>query len=178
MDIDPEAEVVEEDDFDDDDDYPEDATEDDVDFVLALYHEDEQPVVTQLEYDLANDLDALIGELRRIPGEAGTIGMVSIAQEVFALIRVRGKNVQVYLSDAVAANDWPIARDIVDFIGEEVPDEDDESMPVGDAGMLADAGLPEFELEAIANDYDTDSSLLLQRIAKRIRFGPQFAQVS
>ena len=47
-------------DEDDDDDYPEDATEDDIDLVIACYREDGQPVATALELDLANDLDALI----------------------------------------------------------------------------------------------------------------------
>ena len=51
--------------------------------------------------------------------------MVSIAGEFFVLVRVRGRNVQVLLSDAVAANDWPIARDVADFLNEDIPDPED-----------------------------------------------------
>ena len=84
---------------DDDDDYPDDAGEDEIDLVVALYREDGTPVVQSLELDLANDLDALIEALRRMPGDAGTVGMVSIDQDVFVIVRVRGRVVQLMLSD-------------------------------------------------------------------------------
>ena len=47
-------------------------------------------------------------------------------------VRVRGRHVQVLLNDAAAALDWPIARDVVDLLGEELPDPDDDAEPVGD----------------------------------------------
>ena len=112
------------DDDDDELDYPDDATDEDVDLIVALYREDGQPMALALGYDLANDLAALITQLRRIPGDGGAVALISIASEVFLIIRVRGKHVQVFCSDAVAANDWPLARDVVDLLGIEVPDED------------------------------------------------------
>ena len=160
----------------DGDDYPEDATEDDVDLIVALYREDGSPVALALDYELANDLEALIMQLRRMPGDGGAVALVSIASEVFVIIRVRGKHVQAFCSDAVAAADWPIARDVLDLLGLEVPEDDDESTPVGDLGILADAGLHDFELEAMAEDYDEDSGTLVERIATRIKFGPEFAK--
>jgi putative tRNA adenosine deaminase-associated protein len=160
----------------DGDDYPEDATEDDVDLIVALYREDGSPVALALDYELANDLEALITQLRRMPGDGGAVALVSIASEVFVIIRVRGKHVQAFCSDAVAAADWPIARDVVDLLGLEVPEDDDDSTPVGDLGILADAGLHDFELEAMAEDYDEDSGTLVERIATRIKFGPEFAK--
>ncbi|MDQ7992216.1 MAG: tRNA adenosine deaminase-associated protein [Propionicimonas sp.] len=164
---------------DDDDDYPEDAGEDDIDLVLALYREDGEPQALALELELANDLDGLIGQLRRIPGDGGALGMVSLATEVFALVRVRGKHVQVVLSDAQAADDWPIARDIVDYLGVELPDDDeDDTFPIGDLDLLVDVGLHDYELETIASDYDEDSVNLLERIATRINFGQQFARTA
>ncbi len=161
-----------------DDDYPDDATEDDIDLIIALYREDGQPTGVELDIDLANDLDALIKQLRRIPGEAGALGMVSLAEEVFVLVRVRGKNVQLYLSDVVAALDWPICRDAVEFLDEDLPDENDESVPVGDGEILADAGLKEFDLEAIASSYDEETTDLLAQIAKKVQFGPAFRAVT
>jgi putative tRNA adenosine deaminase-associated protein len=159
----------------DEDDYPEDAGEDDIDLVVALYREDGEPVALPLDLDLANDLDALIIELRRMPGDAGAVGFVSVNDEVFVIVRVRGKHVQVFSSDAAAAADWPIARDVVDFLDTEVP-EDDDSYPVGDLDILADAGLPDFELEAMAEDYDEDTTTLLERIATKVSFGPAFVK--
>ncbi len=162
---------------DEDDDYPEDATEDDIDLVLALYREDGQPVVVALDSEFANDFEGLITQLRRVPGDGGAIGMVSLATEVFVLVRVRGKHVQVLLSDAGAAEDWPIARDVLDYLGLELPeDEEDDAYPVGDLELLADSGLPDFELEAIASNYDEDSVALLEQIADRVKFGREFTR--
>lgn len=163
---------------DDYDDYPEDATDEDIDLVLALYLEDGQPVALALDAELANDFDGLITQLRRVPGDGGALGMVSLATEVFVLVRVRGKHVQVLLSDVGAADDWPIARDVVDYLGIELPDDedDDDAYPVGDLAMLADAGLPDFELEAIASNYDDDSTALLEQVAGRIKFGREFTR--
>jgi len=168
-----EAEAAEDEELDD---YPDDATEDDIDLVVALYREDGAPVVLALDYDLANDLEALITQLRRIPGDGGAVGLVSIASEVFVIVRVRGKHVQVFCSDAVAANDWPIARDVVDLLSLELPEDEDDSGWIGDLDILADAGLHDFELEAMAEDYDEDSAVLVERIATRVKFGPEFAK--
>ena len=111
------------DETDDDEDFDEvdleDAADDEIDFVLAAYREDGQPYVQSLSKDLANDLEELIVQLRRLPGDAGALGFVSLVEEVFVITRVRGQHVQVLLSDGAAASDWPIARDVVDYLGEE-----------------------------------------------------------
>lgn len=165
------------DDFDDDDDL-EDASEDDVDLVVALYREDGKPTAVPLDYDLANDLEELIRQLTRLPGDSGADGWVSINGEFFIICRARGRTVEVLLSDVTAANDWPIARDVVDYLGAEVPDEDDESSPLGDLEMYAASGLRAFELEAIATDYDEDSDELLHRIAERLKVADEFERAA
>ncbi|HEX2856110.1 MAG TPA: tRNA adenosine deaminase-associated protein [Propionibacteriaceae bacterium] len=161
---------------DDDDDYDdlEDASDDEIDLVVAIYREDGNPVVVSMPKDLANDFDELITQLRRLPADAGVIGMVSIASEFFVICRVRGRNVQVLLSDAVSANDWPIARDVADFLGVDIPDPDDDSEPAGDLALLADQGISDFDLEGYATDLDEDSDELLGQIAERMRLGSQF----
>ncbi|MCG6568470.1 tRNA adenosine deaminase-associated protein [Tessaracoccus sp. Y36] len=162
------------DDFDDDGDDLEDATEDDVDLVVALYREDGKATAVPMDYDLANDFDELIRQLSRLPGDSGADGWVSVAGEFFVLCRVRGRTVEVLLSDATAANDWPLARDVVDYLGEDVPDEDDDSFPLGDLEIYAASGLRGFEMEAIATDYDEDSDVLLGVIAKKLKIGAEF----
>lgn len=162
-----------EEDFDDFDDL-EDATEDDVDLVVALYREDGKAVAVPMDVDLANDLDELINQLSRLPGDSGADGWVSVAGEFFVICRVRGRTVEVLLSDVTAANDWPIARDVVDYLGEEMPDEDDDPSPLGDLAMYAASGLRQFELEAIATDYDEDSDVLLGRIAAKLKVKTEF----
>ncbi|MCW5107432.1 hypothetical protein PA07A_1802 [Cutibacterium acnes P07A] len=167
------------DDYDDDDydDDLEDASEDEIDFVVALYNDDGERVAVPMEPMLANDFDELITQLRRLPGDAGAVGMVSIDHQFYVIVRVRGRNVQVFLSDATQANDWPIARDVADFLGEDIPDPDDDPETMGDGDMLADAGLGEFDMEAFA-DADEDSDEILSDIAARVHFGPQFERAA
>ena len=167
------AEDDAEDDTDDDDDL-EDATEDDVDFVVALYREDGEPVAVPMDFDLANDFDELILQLGRIPGDSGAVGFVSVAGEFFVACRVRGRIVEVLLSDSGAANDWPLARDVLDYLNEDIPDEEDDSVPVGDMEMFAANGLRAFELEQIATDYDEDSDELVRQIVRKLKVAPEF----
>ena len=166
------------DDDDDDDDEPEDALADEIDFVIAAYREDGQVNVVGLNDDLANDLEELIVQLRRLPGDAGAIGFVSLVEEVFVAARVRGRHVQVVLNDAAAALDWPIARDVVDLLGEELPDPEDDAEPMGDLTMFADLGLSDFDLGAIIDNLDLGSDQALMEIADKINIGPQFRKVA
>jgi len=170
-------EDFESDDEDDEDDV-EDALEEDVDFIMALYREDGTPVVTPLEIDLANDLDDLIAHLQRLPGDNGASALVSISGEFFAAVRVRGRHVHVVLSDVYSAENWSLARDIVDFLGIDVPEDDDEDGLVGDLDLFADQGLSEMDLEAICADWDADSDTLALQIADEIHFGPQARTVA
>jgi putative tRNA adenosine deaminase-associated protein len=167
------------DDSDADDDL-EDAAEDEIDYVLAAYREDGQVHVQALEQELANDFDGLIEQLRRLPGDAGALGFVSLVDEVFVIVRVRGQHVQAILSDSAAAGDWPIAHDAVDFLGVDVDDdiEDEDGEPVGDLDMLADLGLSEFELGTIVDNLDLGSDQMLSAIADRININPDFAQAT
>lgn len=173
----PEEDDSDEDDSDDDDyddlDDLEDAGADEIDLVVALYNDDGERIAVPLDIGLANDLDEFINQLRRLPGDAGAVGMVSIDHQFFVIVRVRGRNVQVFLSDAVQGNDWPIARDVADYLGEDIPDPDDDAEAMGDFELLSDAGISEFDMEAFA-DLDEDSDEVLGRIARRINYGPQF----
>lgn len=163
---------------DDDDDYPEDAGDEEIDLVGALYREDGEPDGAALGKELANDLDGLIEELRRVPGEAGAVGVVSIDSDFFVIVRVRGRMVQVLLSDVTAAGDWPIARDAADFLGVDLPDDDDESEPVGDLDLFADVGLSELELDALCSDEDLEPLEALEGIVEKIGFAGAYDKIA
>jgi putative tRNA adenosine deaminase-associated protein len=163
----------------DEDDELEDAAPDEIDFVIAAYREDGQPLVQALQGPLANDLDELIVQLRRLPGDAGAVGFVSLVEEVFVIVRVRGQHVQVLLNDSGAANEWPIARDVADLLNEEIPDPDEEETePMGDLGILSDLGISDFDMETIIDNLDLSSDQMLAEIADKIKIGPQFRKIA
>jgi putative tRNA adenosine deaminase-associated protein len=173
---DSDAEAV--DDGPEDDDL-DDAAPDEIDFVVAAYREDGQPMVQALAADLANDLEELIIQLRRLPGDAGAIGFVSLVEEVFVIARVRGQHVQLLLSDGAAATEWPIARDVADMLGEEIPDPDEEEAePMGDLGILSDLGVSDFDMSTLIDNLDLSSDQMLIEIADKIKVGPQFRKVA
>lgn len=165
-------------DDEDEDDYPDDATEDEVDLVAAFYREDGAAAGLELPKGLANDFEELVDQLRRVPGDAGAVGVVSIDASVFVLARVRGRHLQVLLSDIIAANDWPIARDIADMLGLDIPEDDEEGGPVGDLDMFADVGLSEFELETLSSDLDAESLDVLEQVLGRLGFATAFEKIA
>lgn len=178
LDDDDDADDDFDDDDDDDDDFPEDATDDEIDLVGAFYREDGTATGVELRKDLANDLEELIATLRRVPGDAGALGAVAIDSDVFVLVRVRGKHVQVVLSDIVAANDWPIAHDVADLLGIDIPDDDDDGGPIGDMDILADVGLGEFDLETLCSDLDAEPLDVVEQILGRVGFSEAFEKVA
>lgn len=177
-DDDEDADEDESEDADSDDDYPDDATEDEIDLVAALFREEGQPTAIALPVELANDLDALIDELRRVPGDAGAVGVVSIEGEFFVFVRVRGKVVQVLLSDSVAANDWPIARDVADYLGADVPDDEEDSETIGDLDLFSDVGLSEMDLEALCEDLDAEPLEIVESIVDKLGYAKPYDRVA
>lgn len=151
----------------------EDATKSDIDFTVGLYREDGQPIAVALVLDTANDLDELIEQLRRLPGDSGALGVVSIAGEFFVLCRVRGRNVQALLSDSGSSLDWPLARDVAEYLGLDAPDEEDDSEVWGDLDLLSDWSISDFDLENIAGS-DDDSAVLARQLVEKLRFAAQF----
>lgn len=165
------------DDDDEDDDDLEDATEDEIDFVVAAYREDGEVVVTALAKPLANDLDELITQLSRLPGDGGAMGFVSLDEEIFVLVRARGQHVQVLLSDDSAAGDYPIARDVADYLGiNDLPD-DEDSEPMGDLDIFADLGVSSFDMSLFCDVGDGSTETQLTSLADQLKIGERFRTV-
>jgi putative tRNA adenosine deaminase-associated protein len=121
---------------------------------------------------VGSDLDGLIQVLRQQPGEIGAIGLVNVADEFFVVLRVRGDEVRLMLSDVTAAVEWDLARQVVDRLGVDSPDEDgmDEVWPAGDVGIFADLGLDEMELGVLLADLDAYADEILTSVADRLGF--------
>src|SRR6476619_388371 len=125
-----------------------------VDFVLVAYREEGLWQLQELEAEKAADLDGFAVELRRYPGDGGAIGLVSVDEDFFVLVRVLGAEVRLLLSDVTAATDWPIARAVIDRLDLPLPDDDEDQEPAGDLGIVTDLGLGPMDMGALLDDYD------------------------
>lgn len=78
-----------------------------------------------------------------------------------------------------ASVDWDMARDVLDELDIDVPDDDDldQVLPAGDLSIVADLGLDEMELGALAGDLDLYPDEVLASVAERLGFAQSFQRV-
>jgi len=146
------------------------------DFAVAAYREEGRWVVGTLPPSAAGGLEPLVHALRQQPAEGGAIGLVSVAEDFFVVVRVFGDDELILLSDVTAAQDWPLAREVLDRLDLPMPegDELDQVQPAGDLGAFADLGLPPMEIAMICEDPDLYPDEMLGSIASRLGFGEEF----
>ena len=147
-----------------------------VDFAVAAWREDGLWQVVLLPPSTGETLEGLVNALRAQPGEGGVLGLVSVAEEFFLLVRVLGEEVRLLLSDIYAAEEWPLGLDALDRLGIPSP-EDDESedpQPAGDLRVVDDFGVSPVDLEFLLDDDEMWPDEQLATIATRIGFGEQF----
>jgi putative tRNA adenosine deaminase-associated protein len=150
---------------------------DSTDFAVAVYREEGQWVVTTLPANAADDLERLVNVIRQQPGEGGSIGLVSVAEDFFVAVRVLGDDERILLSDVTAAQEWPLAREVLEWLDLPMPDDEDleQVQPAGDLSAFADLGLPPMEVAMICEDEDLYPDEMLTSIASRLGFGEEFA---
>jgi putative tRNA adenosine deaminase-associated protein len=149
-----------------------------VDFVVVAYREEGVWQVEELSEEHAGDLDRLSRELRRYPGDGGALGLVSVDEDFFVLVRVLGARTKILLSDVTAANDWPIARSALKHLDLPLPEDEDGQAPAGDLGILSDLGLGAMDMGALLDDDELFPDEILGDIATKIGFGPQFEEAA
>ena len=149
--------------------------EDDVDFVIAAYRDDGAWTVVELPARLGEDFEAFTGALARFPSEVGVVGMASVNDDFFVIVRRSGDHVRALLSDATAAWDWSIAVDLAELV--DAPDGDEEPVPVGDLEIVADLGLASVELGLLCDDDDLFPDEALAYVAEKLGFGDQFEAI-
>jgi putative tRNA adenosine deaminase-associated protein len=149
---------------------------DTADFAVVVYREDDAWEVEQLPIALTEDLVGLIHALRQQPSIGGTIGLVAVGDDFFVALRMLADDVLVFLSDVTASVDWVLARQIVEYLELDIPDDEelDQVLPAGDMSIFADLGLDEMELGALSGDLDLYPDEMLASIAKRLGFGAAF----
>jgi putative tRNA adenosine deaminase-associated protein len=142
-----------------------------VDFALVAYREENVWRVEEIGEDRLHDLDSLTAELRRWPGDFGSLGLVSIDEDFFVLVRVAGQRTRVLLSDVTAATEWPLARSVVEELEIPMPDDEDEQLPAGDLAIVEDLGIPAMDMGALLDDYELYPDELLGEVAHKLGFG-------
>lgn len=149
---------------------------DTADFAVVVSREDDAWEAEQLPIALTRDLTGLIHALRQQPSMAGTIGLAAVGDDFFVALRVLADHVMIFLSDVTASLDWPLARQVVDFLDLDIPEDEDldQVLPAGDMSIFADLGLDEMELGALSGDLDLYPDEMLASIASRIGFGAAF----
>jgi putative tRNA adenosine deaminase-associated protein len=123
-----------------------------------------------------DNLESVIGALRQQPSIGGVFGLTAVGDDFFVITRVTGSHVSVFLSDLTASVDWPLARQVLEYLDIPVPyDEDlDQVLPAGDLSILADLGVDEMELCALSGDLDLFPDEVLASLARRVGFGSAF----
>ena len=145
---------------------------DDIDYVVAIYREGGQWVAAPLPPRAGESLDNVVQAIRQFPGEGGNLGFVSIHDDAAVVLRVTGPDVQVFISDASAADDFSVAAEVIDLVGE--PEDDEEPAVAGDTSLLKDFGISTSDLMAICEDNDFYPHDVFAEIAERLGCGPQF----
>ena len=145
-----------------------------VDFALVVYREENVWRLDEISEDRLHDVESLTAELRRWPGDHGSLGLVSIDEDFFVLARVAGTRVRLLLSDVTAATEWPLARSVVETLNLPTPDEEDDPEPAGDLGIVADLGLSAMDMGALLDDEDLYPDEALGDIAHKLGFGALF----
>jgi putative tRNA adenosine deaminase-associated protein len=145
-----------------------------LDFAVAAYTEDGVWQVAPLVLRGEPDLSALVSALRRYPGDQGVVGMISVDEDFFILLRVVGGRARLLISDVTAATEWPLAKQVVDELDLPLTDDDDEQVPAGDLGIVADLGMSAMDLGALIDDVDLYPEEMLEEIADVLGFGDLF----
>ena len=153
-----------------------DANAEGVDFALVAYREEGVWQVQELAHDACGDLEGFAHELRRWPGDGGSLGLVSVDEDFFLLVRALGARTKILLSDITAATDWPIAKEAVEELELPLPNDDDDPAPAGDLSIVADLGMGAMDMGALLDDVDLYPDEMLADIANRLGFGILYDQ--
>ena len=116
-------------------------SEDDVDFAVAAYRDDGEWQVVELNPMIGEDVEDLSDALTRFPSDVGVLGLVSVDDDFFVILRRSGEQVRALLSDVTAVTDWPLAGGVADLLDLPDPENPDESRPAGDLEIVSDLGM-------------------------------------
>jgi putative tRNA adenosine deaminase-associated protein len=148
-------------------------------FAAALARTPAGWTAEELDLDGVSDVDEVADRVRDVDGDAETaLLFVEEDDEYVAILRVDAgaDDLRVFVSDALAAETYPVAGIFFAGAVEEEPpaadDEDEEtaapdSEPVGDADLLADLGTPRRDLIALVTHERTLPADVISEVCER-----------
>ncbi|MEU0498143.1 tRNA adenosine deaminase-associated protein [Mycobacterium sp. NPDC006124] len=148
-------------------------------FGLAVVREDGKWRCSSLRRGALANLDDAETELRELRSAGAVFGLLDVDDEFFVIVRPAPGGARLFLSDATAAVDYDIAKQVLEKLGADVdPDdlEDEDPFEEGDLGVLSDIGLSEGVLSIIISD-DEYADEQLSRIAQEMGFGDEMSAV-
>ncbi|MGI9085055.1 MAG: tRNA adenosine deaminase-associated protein [Aeromicrobium sp.] len=149
----------------------------DVDFAVAAYRDDGEWQLVELHPSVAEDLDNLTSALGRFPSDVGVLGMVSMNDDFFVIVRRSGSQIRALLSDVTAATDWPLASSVAALVDVPDPQDEDDPQPAGDLDIVSDLGMAAMELGTLCDDDDLYPDEILGDVAAKLGFGDAFEAI-
>jgi putative tRNA adenosine deaminase-associated protein len=146
-------------------------------FGLAVVREDGKWRCSSLRHTALASLTAAETELRELRSAGAVFGLLDVDDEFFVIVRPAPAGTRLFLSDATAAVDYDIAREVLEKLDADLdPDdlEDEDPFEEGDLGVLSDIGLSEGVLSIILSD-DDYADEQLSRIAQEMGFGDEMS---
>jgi putative tRNA adenosine deaminase-associated protein len=150
--------------------------EDDVDFAVAAYRDEGAWQVVELDPRFGEDIEELSEALSRFPSDVGVLGLVSMNDDFFVIVRRSGTQVRIMLSDVTAVDDWPLATGVADLLDLDDP-QDDAAQAVGDLEILSDLGMTAADLRTLCDDDDLYPDDILMDVAERLGFAAELEAV-
>jgi putative tRNA adenosine deaminase-associated protein len=146
-------------------------------FGVAVVREDGKWRCSSLRRGALTSLTAAETELRELRSAGAVFGLLDVDDEFFVIVRPAPAGARLFLSDATAAVDYDIARQVLEKLDADLdPDdlEDEDPFEEGDLGVLSDIGLSEGVLSIILAD-DDYADEQLSRIAQEMGFGDEMS---
>ena len=148
-------------------------------FGVAVVREDGKWRCSVLDSKALTSLAAAETELRELRSAGAVFGLLDVDDEFFVIVRPAPAGARLFLSDATAAVDYDIARQVLEKLDADIdPDdlEDEDPFEEGDLGVLSDIGLSEGVLSIILSE-DDYADEQLSRIAQEMGFGDEMSAV-
>ena len=145
-------------------------------FAAALARTPAGWTAEELDLDGLTDVDEVADRVRDVEGEAETaLLFVEEDDEYVAILRVDADDLRVFVSDAQAAETYPVASIFAGAVeeepappsGEDEEEDPPDSEPVGDADLLADLGTPRHDLIALVTHERTLPSDVISEVCER-----------